>query len=116
LAQHLIGAHEVVYDVNPRLTAQGRRQARTMSKTDRLDAHAVALVVWREADTLPPVHAEDETTILDLLVTQRDDALAEATRLRNQIHQLLLQIDPAYAVSAGEIIPKRTEMKFPTCG
>src|SRR3712207_9577129 len=34
--------------------------------------------------------------VLDLLVTEREGALAEATRLRNQIHQLLLQIDPQY--------------------
>jgi transposase len=96
LAQHLVAAHEEVYDVNPRMTAQGRRRAHTMSKTDRLDVHAVALVVWREAGALPRVGAEDETAVLDLLVTQRDDALAEATRLRNQIHQLLLQLDPEY--------------------
>jgi hypothetical protein len=29
-------------------------------------------------------------------VTEREGALAEATRLRNQIHQLLLQLDPEY--------------------
>jgi transposase len=33
---------------------------------------------------------------LEVLVTQRDAAVAEATRLRNQAHQLLLQCDPAY--------------------
>jgi hypothetical protein len=42
---------------------------------------------------------EDETAILDLLVSQRDNALAEATRLRNQIHQLLLQLDPEYRLA-----------------
>jgi hypothetical protein len=56
----------------------------------------VALVVWREAETLPAVHGEDGTTVLELLATQRDDALAEATRLRNQIHQILRQLDPEY--------------------
>jgi len=50
-------------------------------------------LVSREAATLPPVAAEDETAVLDLLVTERDGALAEATRLRNQIHQLLLHLD-----------------------
>jgi len=51
---------------------------------------------WREEVTLPHVAAEDETAILDLLVTEREAALAEATRLRNQLHHLLLQIDPEY--------------------
>jgi transposase len=96
LAQHLVLVGEQVYDVNPRWTAQSRHRARTLAKSDRLDAQAVALLVWREGDTLPAVAAEDTTALLDLLVTQRDDALAEATRLRNQIHQLLLQLDPEY--------------------
>jgi hypothetical protein len=56
----------------------------------------VATLVWREGETLPRVAAEDETAILDLLVTEREGALAEATRLRNQIPSLLLQLDPEY--------------------
>ena len=40
---------------------------------------------------------QDETAVLDLLVSEREGALAEATRLRNQLHQLLLQLDPEYA-------------------
>ena len=98
LAQHLVGAGEMVYEVNPRWTAQSRRRARKPGKSDRLDAQAVALLVFREAATLPPVAAEDDTAVLDLLVTEREGALAEATRLRNQIHQLLLQLDPEYRV------------------
>ncbi len=39
---------------------------------------------------------EDETTVLDLLTTERGAALAEATRLRNQIHALLVQVEPEY--------------------
>ena len=96
LAQHLVGAGETVYEVNPRWSAPGRRSARQPGKSDRLDARAVALLVWREAATLPSVAPEDETAVLDLLVTEREGALAEATRLRNQIHQLLLQLDPQY--------------------
>jgi transposase len=96
LAQHLVAAGEAVHEVNPRWTAAGRRRARRPGKSDTLDAHAVALLVWREAGTLPRVAAEDETAVLDLLVTEREGALAEATRLRNQLHQLLLQLDPEY--------------------
>ena len=94
LAQHLVAAGEPVYEVNPRWTAEGRRTARKPGKSDALDAKAVALLVWREAATLPPVGAEDETAVLDLLVTERDAAVTEATRLRNQLHQLLLQLEP----------------------
>ena len=50
-----------------------------------------------EAPNLPLVHLEDDSAILDLLSTERDAAIAEATRLRNQIHALLTQIGPEYA-------------------
>jgi transposase len=56
----------------------------------------VALLVWREASTLPQVAADDETAVLDLLVTEREGALTDAPRLRNQVHALLLQIDREY--------------------
>jgi hypothetical protein len=46
---------------------------------------------------LPGNHASDaDSAVLDLLVTEREGALAEATRLRNQLHQLLLLLDPLY--------------------
>lgn len=102
LAQHLVAQQETVYDINPRWTAKERQHARRPGKSDRLDARAVALVVRREAATLSPLLAEDETTVLDLLVTERAGALAEATRLRNQIHALLLHLDPQYK----EALPK----------
>ena len=39
---------------------------------------------------------EDETAVLDLLTTERESAVGEASRLRNQIHALILQIDSEY--------------------
>jgi transposase len=96
LAQQLVTASETVFEVNARWTAFGRRSARKPGKTDRLDARAIALLVRQEASTLPPVLPEDHTALLNLLCTEREAALAEATRLRNQIHALLLQLDPEY--------------------
>jgi transposase len=96
LAQHLVEQGTAVYEVNARWTAIGRRSARKPDKTDRLDARAVALFLHREAPELPQVAAEDETAILNLLTTERAAAIGEATRLRNEIHALLLQLDPEY--------------------
>ena len=96
LAQHLGAGGEVVYEVNSRWTGMGRRSARKRGKTDRLDARSVAAFVRQEAATLPRVGEEDETAVLDLLVRERENAMAEVTRLRNQIHALLMQIDPEY--------------------
>jgi transposase len=96
LAQHLVAAGETVHEVSPRWTAEARKSARRPGKRDALDALAVARLVLGEAATLPAVGAEDETAVLDLLTTEREAALADATRLRNQLHHLLLQLDPEY--------------------
>ena len=96
LAQHLVEAGETVYEVNARWTAAGRRRARQTAKTDQLDARAVADCVRQGAPGLPRVLADDETAVLDLLTGEREAALSEATRLRNQLHALLMQLDPEY--------------------
>jgi transposase len=96
VAQFLVAQRETVYEVNARWTAERRRRARKPGKSDRLDALAVAKLVREAAATLPQVVADDETAVLDLLVTERDATLAEATRLRNQVHQLLLHVAPNY--------------------
>lgn len=106
LAQFLVAQGEPVFEVNPRWTAAGRRRGRKPGKSDRLDAHAVAKLVRDEGATLPSVMVEDETAVLDLLVTERERALAEGTRLRNQIHQLLLQVDPDYKAHLPSLTSK----------
>ena len=104
VAQYLGTQGETIYEINPRWTAHRRRGARTPGKSDRLDAHAVTKLVREEAATLPRVTAEDESTLLDLRVTERDAIVAETTRLRNQLHQLLLQTTP----TSAEQIPSLT--------
>jgi len=96
LAQHLVAAGESVYEINARWTALGRRHARRSGKTDRLDARSVAAFVLQEAPHLPRVGLEDVTAVLDLLTSEREALRTETTRLWNQVHALLLQIDPEY--------------------
>lgn len=96
LAQHLVAGGSIVFEVSPHWTTRLRRNNRRQGKSDRLDARAVARCVREEAPKLPLVHAEDDSVVLDLLSTEREAAIAEATRLRNQIHALLAQIDPEY--------------------
>src|SRR5919202_5681626 len=71
LAQFLVEAGAAVYEVNARWTAAGRRRARTPGKSDRLDARAVALVVWREAEAIHLVKAELVTAVINLTVPVR---------------------------------------------
>lgn len=92
LAQWLVGSGLTVYDINPRWTAAYRRTARRQHKTDPLDARAVALVVLRDRRDLPQVLADDVSSVLQLLVAERDSALAESVRLRNQLHVHFFQL------------------------
>lgn len=92
LAQHLVAQGATVVEVNPRLTAGMRRGSRQRGKSDRLDALAVARVVAQEGDALPAVHADDAAAVLAELAADRASAVAEATRLRNQLHQVLHQL------------------------
>ena len=50
----------------------------------------------QEVASLPRVLPEDQTALLELLTTERESAVVESTRLRNQIHAHLMQIDPEY--------------------
>jgi transposase len=96
LAQHLVEQGETVFEVNSRWTADGRRRARKTDKNDRLDARAVATFLMLEGDKLQPIMAEDESTVLGLLANEREAAVGEATRVRNQLHALLHKLDPEY--------------------
>ncbi len=96
LAQQLVAQGETVYEINSRWTAAGRRGARRSGKTDRLDAAAVAAFVRQEAPGLPQVFAGDTTALLDQLTTEREATLREVRRLKNQVHALLMQLDPLY--------------------
>jgi transposase len=107
LAQYLVAGGEAVFEINPRWTAAGRRTARNRGKSDPRDAQAVALWVWRESGTLPRVSADDQTVLLDLLVSERQAAHTEAVRIRSHIHGLLLQIDPEYAKHLPTLASKK---------
>ncbi len=56
----------------------------------------MARVVLREAETLAPLRHDEDAAVLALRTGERDAAVAEATRLRNQPHALLLHLDPPY--------------------
>jgi len=107
LAQYLVSIGETVYEINPRWTAQRRGRSRKAGKSDRLDARAVAQLVREEASELPRVTPDDPSSVLDLLVRERESTLAEATRLCNQLHQLLLALDPEYKQHLPDLRTRR---------
>ncbi len=97
LAQFLAERGERVHEVSPTWTAQRRRTLRQAGKSDWLDAQAVAKLLREEAETLPRVLAEEETTAsIQLWSRLRADMVADMTRVRNRLHALLLLCDPEY--------------------
>jgi transposase len=114
LAQQLVTEGATVYEVNARWTALGRRGARKRDKSDRHDARAVARFVRQEASALPRVAREDSTAVLDLLTTEREAVLAESTRLQNQLHALLLQVEPEYRALFRNLRSRRALDKLET--
>lgn len=102
-AHALLEAGLDVREVPPHLSRRERRGSRRPGKSDPGDALAIARVVAREPD-LPPVRALDATSELAVLVTAREQLVAEATRVRNATHALLVVILPGYGGSAPNLV------------
>lgn len=105
LARRLLGAGETVVDIPTHLTADGRRSSRRRGKDDEIDAITIARVALREPD-LPRLTIEQLDADLKLLVDARDQLVAEATRVRNRLHALLLVLAPGYRDDTGALSSK----------
>ena len=90
----------------PRLSHQERARSRRPGKSNPGDALAIARVTLREP-ALPPVRTAGPTRELRLLVEAREDAVAEATRVRNRVHADLLVLAPGYAATAANLVALR---------
>jgi len=97
LAQYLAGQGERVHEVSGRITARRRGGMIRRGKSDRLDAHAVAVVLREDAARLPRVLAEDdESAAVQLWSRTQAELTKDMTRLVNRLHDLLLLCDPEY--------------------
>ncbi len=107
-AQFLLAqGEEGVYEVSPQRTAQYRRRGRTQDKTDHADALAIARLLLAEGEHLPAIQRDDVSTELRLLSDYRDNLLVDRTRLINQLHAQMLQIDPGYQERSGALTARR---------
>ena len=105
-ARSLLDAGEDAVEVPARLSHRERSRARRAGKSDPGDALAIARVTLREP-ALPPVRTASPTRELQLLVEAREDAVAEATRVRNRVHADLLVLAPGYAATAANLVALR---------
>jgi transposase len=94
LERFLIGRGERVVRVPPKLMGEARRGARSLGKSDSIDALAVARAALREPD-LPEAHLEGPAREIQLLVDHREDLVAERTRIQNRLRWHLHDLDPA---------------------
>lgn len=107
-AQFLLAQGETdVREVRPQRTAQYRRRGRSQDKTDRTDALAIARVLLAEGEELPLVSQDDVSTELRVLSDHRDNLVVERTRLVNQLHAQMLQLDPEYKAKSGPLAAVR---------
>ena len=103
-AQFLLAQGEAeVREVVPHRTAQYRRRGRTQDKTDAADALAMARLLGAEGASLPLVQIDDASTELRRLSDHRDNLVADRTRLINQLHAQMLQLDPRYEERSGPL-------------
>ncbi len=102
LERELLAAGEQVLRVSPKLMAGARRGARTRGKSDPIDALAVARAALRESD-LPVAHLEGPAWECRLLVDDREDLVAERTRVQNRLRWHLHELDPELVIPAGAL-------------
>jgi transposase len=97
LERFLLAAGETVLRIGTRMTARSRRDARTVGKSDAIDALAVARAALRESN-LPLASHDPKLRELKLLVDHREDLVGERTahtmRLRWHLHDLDAGLEP----------------------
>ncbi len=99
----LVHGEAAVHEIVPHRTAQYRKRGRSQDKTDAADALAMARLLRAETEFLPTVPRDDVSTELRLMSDHRDNLVAERTRLINQLHAQMLQIDPCYEEKSGAL-------------
>jgi transposase len=98
----LLTAGQQVVRVPPKLMAQARASARTRSKSDPIDALAVARAFLREPDL--PIASHDEVSReLKLLVDRREVVVAHRTATINRLRWRVHELDPERAPKAASL-------------
>ncbi|MFD2078146.1 IS110 family RNA-guided transposase [Actinopolymorpha cephalotaxi] len=95
LERDLLGAGERIVRVPPKLMAHVRDSARSYGKSDPIDALAVARAALREPN-LPTARLDGPAREVRLLLSHRDDMVAERTRVINRLRWHLHEIDPSW--------------------
>lgn len=106
LERDLVSAGEAVLQVSPRLMGSARRWGREQGKSDPIDALAVARATLRE-EHLPMAQLEGQSHDLKLLVDHREDLIGERTRIQNQLHWYLHDLEPGVEIRPRSLVRTR---------
>ncbi len=109
-ARFLLAAGATVREVPPQLTYRERGRTRLPGKSDPGDALAIARITARER-SLPPVRLSDRTVDIRMLVEAREDAIAEAVRVRNRLHADLVILVPGCSASVANLVSLRNRQR-----
>ena len=101
LERDLLGAGQRIVRVPPKLMAHARDSARSYGKSDPIDALAVARAALREPD-LPTARLGPAREVR-LLVSHREDLVAERTRIINRLRWHLHELDPSWQPPARSL-------------
>jgi transposase len=94
VAQQLVAAGEVVFDVPPLLASRVRVLGSSHSqKNDPNDARSVAIAAMR-SDRLSLVRLDDHSRVLRLLAKRHRDMARQRNKHCTRLHALLLELEP----------------------
>ena len=96
LAVWLIEKNYLVKDINPALAYAQRISAPMVKKNDEHDAMCVAIVLINQLHTLPDAKPEDNYWTMAQLVNRRDSLVVDGIRLKNALHEQLVNAYPSY--------------------
>jgi transposase len=99
LERALVESGIEVVRVPPRMMGQARRAGRQRGKSDPIDAAAVARAALAHPE-LPAAGLEGPELELHLLLSRREDLVAERTRLQGRLRWHLHALDPELVVPA----------------
>jgi transposase len=102
LERDLLVAGEAAVRVPSRLMAENRKQGRQRSKSDPIDALAVARAALREPG-LPVAQLEGVGREVRLLVDHREDLVGDRSQMQNRLRWHLHELEPGYRVPAGAL-------------
>lgn len=95
-AQWLTLRDKLVKGVNPTMSSDKRKRHPHRSKSDKIDALAVAKVLITDYNQLPTVTNDEYYHALRQLANRREQLVKTSTRCKNQLHKLLHDIYPNY--------------------